>query len=465
LHREACDIARISRAAAGNAMKRSGQTLPPVAGTGGSTAPSDPNPDSTVLAESERPLTAFLGRVGGWRLAAILVINQTLILVVTGLTASTWGPREPFKGSWDELVIVGRDLVSRILSNWQRWDALWYQHVAESGYGPNDGSTAFFPLYPLLSRGLSFGVGGNVVAAELIVSGAAYFGALWLLWKLVRLEVPGLAERLTGSPDRRALHLVLVPALVVLLTALAPAGFFFLAPFTESLFLLLTVASFWLMRTGRLWAAGAVGFAASLTRVQGVLLLVPLAYEYLRARGTIDWALGRLGRPPGAGFLAAALPIAGVACLYAYQALVVGAEGVGFGAQAPWGYRVVAPWDAIASSLGYIGAGAGSPAAWIEVLNLVSLAGFAAMALVSLRRLPLAYALYVIPSVALLLFRETWFSPLMSVSRYVLVLFPATLVLALWLAPRPRLAAAWLAASFIAQLVLFQYWVRWGFVA
>jgi hypothetical protein len=111
----------------------------------------------------------------------ILLVDQTLILVMTGLTASIWGPREPFKGSWDELVIRGRDLASQILSNWQRWDALWYQHIAEVGYRPGDGSIAFFPLYPFLARGLSSVLGGSAVVAELGVSSAAYLGALWLL--------------------------------------------------------------------------------------------------------------------------------------------------------------------------------------------------------------------------------------------------------------------------------------------
>ena len=451
--------------AAGNAVKRTGRMLLSARETGGAATESDRDPGSTAPAERNGALTEVLSRVGGWRLAVILLINQTLILVVAGLTASMWGPREPFKGSWDELVIRGRDLVSQVLANWQRWDALWYQHIAESGYRPDDGSTAFFPLYPFLARGLSSVLGGSLVAAELVVSSVAYVGALWLLWKLVRVEVLRLPGRTSEDDGSRARRLLLVPVLAVLLTALAPSGFFLLAPYTESLFLLLTVASFWFMRTGHLWTAGAVGFLASLTRVQGVLLALPLAYEHVRARGTIRWLCTRQGRPPGAGILAAALPIAGLLLLYGYQVVALGAERVGLGAQAPWGYRVVPPWDAVASSWEYIAASVGRPAALVEALNLLSLVGFGGLVLLGVRRLPVSYTLYVVPSAAVLLLRETWFSPLMSVSRFCVVLFPGTMLLALWLAPRPRLAAAWLAVSFAMQLVLFQYWVRWGFVA
>ena len=50
-----------------------------------------------------------------------------------------------------------------------------------------------------------------------------------------------------------------------------PTAFFFSAVYTESLFFMLTVASFYYMRVHRWWLAGAIGFFAALTRVEGVL--------------------------------------------------------------------------------------------------------------------------------------------------------------------------------------------------
>jgi hypothetical protein len=101
----------------------------------------------------------------------------------------------------------------------------------------------------------------------------------------------------------------------------------------------------------------------------------------------------------------------------------------------------------------------------IEALNFVCLLGFGALGVVMLRRLPLSYALYLWPSLGLLFLREMSFSPLMSVSRYVLVLFPGFMVLAMLLAPRPRLGVALLAVSALVQVVLFWYWAQWGFIA
>src|SRR6476469_7945667 len=44
-------------------------------------------------------------------------------------------------------------LADSLLSPLARWDSAWYLDIAHSGYGgPN---SAFFPLYPLLVRGLA----------------------------------------------------------------------------------------------------------------------------------------------------------------------------------------------------------------------------------------------------------------------------------------------------------------------
>jgi hypothetical protein len=58
-----------------------------------------------------------------------------------------------------------------------------------------------------------------------------------------------------------------------------PTSFFLLAPYSESLFLLLALLCLWGARRGRWAVAGLAGAAASATRNVGVLLAVPLAVE------------------------------------------------------------------------------------------------------------------------------------------------------------------------------------------
>jgi hypothetical protein len=60
------------------------------------------------------------------------------------------------------------------LGVWQRWDAIHYSIVAQSGYSTIE-SSAFFPLYPLLARYLSFFLGGDVLFGLIIISNLALF--------------------------------------------------------------------------------------------------------------------------------------------------------------------------------------------------------------------------------------------------------------------------------------------------
>src|SRR5207247_1674129 len=121
------------------------------------------------------------------------------------------------------------------------------QHIAENAYHADDGSTHFLPLYPLLSRIVSGAVGGHIVWAELIVASTAFVAAMWLLFTLARLDAP-IADDARGAPPAHARGAQAwrdrIPRLTVLLTALFPTGFFFIAPFTEGLFLALTVGAF-----------------------------------------------------------------------------------------------------------------------------------------------------------------------------------------------------------------------------
>ena len=92
----------------------------------------------------ERPLACAV-----W-LAATLRIGLGL---VAGLTvAFDARPLMRDIAAWTSLELPPRGVAGLVLSPWQRWDTLWYQHVAEHGYSATDGSLEFFPLFPLLSK-------------------------------------------------------------------------------------------------------------------------------------------------------------------------------------------------------------------------------------------------------------------------------------------------------------------------
>jgi len=64
-----------------------------------------------------------------------------------------------------------------------------------------------------------------------------------------------------------------------------PASVALFLPYTESLFLLLSVACFFTARGRKFWLAGLLGALATLTRQQGLFLALPLAWEIWEAAG------------------------------------------------------------------------------------------------------------------------------------------------------------------------------------
>ena len=184
------------------------------------------------------------------------------------------------------------------------------------------------------------------------------------------------------------------------------------------------------------------------------LLILPLAFLCLQREY-------ERGRKLPLSLLGAILPGLGLIGFTLYQKFIVGEPRSNLQIEAAWGYQIVAPWRAVGASLQHI-ASTGDTS---EALNLACLLGFTLLAVWTTRRLPIAYALYLWPYIAQLYARQMYLSPLMSVSRFMLVLFPCFLVAAIWLTRRPWLAAGWLVVSLALQALLLEEFVHFGFVA
>lgn len=155
-----------------------------------------------------------------------------------------------------------------------RYDAGWYYQIAANGYhfvagGPavglgKAGKIAFFPVYPMLMGyvGRLFGrTPADVYLGGIIVSWVAFALAMVAVFALARLDLP----------RRHA-------ARATLLMAVFPFAFFFGMVYTEALFLLFTVVSFYGFRTRRWMLGGVFGALATATRVNGILMLPALAW-------------------------------------------------------------------------------------------------------------------------------------------------------------------------------------------
>jgi hypothetical protein len=84
---------------------------------------------------------------------------------------------------------------------------------------------------------------------------------------------------------------------------------------------------------------------------------------------------------------------------------------------------------------------------------------------IALRVLPLAYGVYVLAALALPLSYPVAAQPLMSLPRFLVVLFPLSMALAAWLSSRPRTRVTVLVVSASLMAVFVAQFATWHWVA
>ncbi len=381
--------------------------------------------------------------------------------VVDAQTGSLWSLRQAqaIQGKYEgvsfrpsaygaEEVFPYRGVASQpgvLLGIWQRFDTNWYLKIAQQGYAANDGSIAFFPLYPLLIR-----VGGallleNNLLAALAISNLAVIGVFYFVYRIAnRLTYPRAAVR------------------TVVFISVFPTSFFLFAGYTESLFLLLALASLDAAWEGRWDIAGILGALAALTKLQGVLLVVPLLY--------IWWKQARVSRAqsPDTFHLSSALrgaaplaliPLAtGAVLLWQYSFvdrafLLTSYEGQLYA-------QFVFPWENVGAAVRLWMAGG---ATVVDVLNLLVTILFAVMTVMVWFKLPREYGLYTLVMLLAPLFRMTTQQPLVSMLRYVLILFPVFALWAVW-GKNAWVNRAVVYLSFPLALYTSAQFMLWGWV-
>jgi hypothetical protein len=473
----------------------------------------------------ELALSAPLARLraDGARMAALrdvwraLWISRLVVWVAGAGTVATLG-FGPLRHAFDPPGLLsgfGR-LGDVLVAPAARWDAAWYLTIAHYGYRPDLGAftasrTAFFPLYPLGLRAVS-DLGVPATAAGVLLSLCALALGLYGLHRLSTLEAARLRLADGGAIAR----------LAVLSCALGPMAFFFSAVYSESLYLALSVGVFLCARRGRWALAAACAALAAATRSTGIVLALPLALLYLygpredrtperahaaargkssskRARGAwrgpspsthvgalLAAAFGAL-RPRyrlRADSLWILLVPAGVVLYMAHLALAGGDALSPFSAQAGWSRHFAGPyggvWDGLKAAwqgarqllsfqrthVYFPIAGASPTIAAGHNLMLFAFLILGAVAVLGvLRLLPLAYGAYLLGALALPLSYPVASQPLMSLPRFLLVLFPLNIWLAARLVSRPRLTRAVLVASALGLAFFAAEFSTWHWVA
>jgi Gpi18-like mannosyltransferase len=191
--------------------------------------------------ETENILLLFFG----WRVTIILIAFLGLSFLPYNISPGflTWS--DPGTDYW---------------INWANWDGGHFRSIAEIGYKENQ--VVFFPLYPLLIKLVTY-TGTSSLWAGLIISNLCIIFALYFLYKLTLLDYP-------EEHAKKVIFFLLA----------FPTAFYFGAVYSESLFLFLTVASFYCARK-KLWLLSLVlAGLSSATRLVGLFVILSVAIEY-----------------------------------------------------------------------------------------------------------------------------------------------------------------------------------------
>jgi hypothetical protein len=395
-----------------------------------------------------RPVTKTVPGTTAWPFVLAVFALSRLLFLGTGAFAAAMLPRATPAG--EVLEPPG------FLSYWAHWDGAWYSEIATYGYGVNaPPSTAFFPLFPMIVRVGAF-LGGGPALWGVLGSLVATVFAMYFMYRI--------AEKMRGREVARATTFAF---------AFFPTAFFLNATYTEALFVGFATGSFWAAYVRRdLFLAGLLGALAAATRNFGLLLLIPLCYEWLRNRQEFGWR--------GALQLGGTVP----AGLLGYMAFLWGRFGdplIFFRQQgAAWGRELTDPatalgmaWTTAASGLGYVFDPATlfldpAPGPSIEAsnaVNIVFLALFLVLMGVGFALLPPGLSVYTFLFTLLPVLTPSPVVPLMGLSRYMLGAFPLFIILG-YLLSRSRLALySWLFVSGGLGMALTTLFVTWRWVA
>ncbi len=363
-----------------------------------------------------------------WRkIAALFLGSRILIWAVAGVSLAVVA-----KGPYFSQQTPGQ--------GWfMRWDAGLYLILATQGYHvdpvAHTGNVNFLPLYPLLVYVGSLGGWLKPWVVGYLVSLACLGGACVWLWKAVARE----------RGDAR------LATLAVAFLLFGPVSFFFSTLYSESLFLLLAVGSLDSARRGRWWWAGILGALASLTRSIGVILIIPLLWQWFESARRA----GRRGPPAALQIAACLLPVTGFLLYCGYLGVRFGdplayfhTQDAGFGRHFAWFYGLFARESFSGQALFY--------QIWFASTVVTA---FGLLLGGVLFRIPVAWSVFGLSALCIYVSSRL----VESLPRYCSVIFPLYLVLALVARRWPRLALPLLtfsAALLALSVILFVngYW-------
>lgn len=345
--------------------------------------------------------------------------------------------------------------------SWQRWDVNWYLIVSRLGYDRPQGAN-FFPLFPGAMGGISWllGDGSGPIWPQpdrirvLVGLGLSNLGLLVGLYAIARLA------NLDRPPEDED-----AGVRAVWITLAYPFAVSWTAPMAEGLFLAFAALTFWLARTGRWYAAAFVAFLAALTRPLAIALILPLAWEFARQQGWLRLPSRTLLSMTGVRRLAKGTVVVGAVPLG--FSLFFGYLYVRFGdfllplhtQMRYWGHVSMPQWRTFQIAVHRLLTIQDTGLLATEIVLVVTAT---LIVIVRIRRLPVAYTLYMAGLLYLITAAPvpTLIDLMTGPTRYLASAIPIFLVLTSWTARRSGLQMSLIAVGMILQGALTIAWFQ-----
>ena len=295
-----------------------------------------------------------------------------------------------------------------------RWDTGFYISIVEEGYkfqGVPLPSVAFFPLLPLLMAGIT-PLTGDAAVSGIIISNFALWGTAVFFYRLV---TENYSEKIA---DRAVWYLLIFPM-----------AFYGSAIYTESLFLLTTIAAYYFARRGQWRTSLPFAVAATLCRLVGIIIVPMLLLEWWRQWRAHEGA----ERPSWWALLVPASAPLGLAGYMTYLWYIFDDALAFANASAAWGRVPQSPFVTVGEllqrpSMGWFQAFLTGQIHFDNWIDFTFVTIFLILGVVLLVKGRYAEAAFVLLGVVIPFSSGL----LMSQRRYMWVLFPAFILLAEW---------------------------------
>ncbi|MHB8134703.1 MAG: mannosyltransferase family protein [Anaerolineaceae bacterium] len=334
----------------------------------------------------------------------VIRLISSLVLLIRIVQPTTAVPNDPFTFSTIQELENSHLFVKLFISPWFRWDAVHYVGIAENGYDSQPLYSVWPPLYPFLIKTFSIIFKPPLLAA-IIVSNLFLIFAITLFLKLI-------TELFNETKAKKSLFFLL----------LFPTSIYLIAPYTESIFLALSLAVIYASIKKKWLLAGILSGFAAITRVQGVFLILPILIEGVQTYFADKDKKVFLKFIPALFFS----PLTyGIYCLY-----------VRFGLQSDWpwvslktfwGQHFGMPWEGIIGNITALFGRNLAPEATLPFIKFLTVIVtlFSVFFLLKIsKKMPLSIAVYSWVNLFLVLSKVDDQSLMISTMRYLLPIFP-----------------------------------------